>query len=150
MNESSRLRIAKILNDREVAVTGGTVSGLEVDDVLKVVASKAEEIRDPDTSEVLGKIVRSKAVVRVYEVQERFALARTFRTRRVNIGGSGVGAFAQIFDAPRYETRVETLRRDPSKSGTVGEAPETVVEVGDIVEKVEGPVDDVPSAAVWR
>ncbi len=150
MNEGSRLRIAKILNDREVAVTGGRESGLEVDDVLKVMSSKAEEIRDPDTSEVLGKIVRTKAVVRVYEVQQRFALARTFRTRRVNIGGRGVGAFAHIFDAPRYETRVETLRREPSKSGTVEEPFETVVEVGDIVEKVEGAVDDVPSAAVWR
>lgn len=143
------IRVAEILNDRELALTGGASNGLAVGDVLRIVTQQATQIRDPETGEPLGEIVRTKAIVRVYEVQERFALARTFRTRRVNVGGQGTSSFAGIFEAPKYETRVETLRRDPSGERALDEA-ESVVAVGDVAEIVEGKADDIPTSTVWR
>ncbi len=150
MTQGQPVRVAAVLNDREIALTAGTNAGLQVGDTLRIIDGSGQQVRDPDTGEVLGEIVATKAVVRVYEAQERFSLARTFRSRRVNVGGAGVGAFTKLFEAPRYETRVETLRRDPSKGLPLADPDESLVEVGDIAEKVEGSVDDIPSSTIWR
>ncbi len=146
------IRVAEIFNDRELALTGGSANGLAVDDVLRIFDRSGKEIRDPDTNEVLGEIVRTKAVIRVYEVQDRFALARTFRTRKVNLGGTGgMAQFGKIFEAPQWETRVETLRRDPDRA-VWGDAPkDSIVAVGDLAEKIgDQIVDDIPSYTIWR
>ncbi len=146
------VKVVDIINDREIALSGGGIQGLEVDDVLRIVSAKPRVIKDPE-GEVLGEIVQTKAVVRVYDVQPKFALARTFRTREVNVGGQGGGvlAFGRIFDPPKYETRVETLRRDPTKGAPVTNPDDLVVQIGDLAEKVErSSVDDIPSASIWR
>lgn len=153
MAEATAIRVAEIFNDRELALTGGSTSGVAVDDVFRIFDPSGKEIRDPDTDEVLGEIIRTKAIVRVYEVQDRFALARTYRTRKVNVGGTGGGLaqFGRIFEAPQWETRVETLRRDPEK-GTWGDAPkDSIVAVGDLAEKISDQnIDDIPSYTIWK
>lgn len=149
MSEERTYRVAEIFNDREIALAGGTADGLNVDDVLRIVSPDAHEIRDPETNEVLGEIVHTKAVVRVYEVKERFALARTFRTRRVNVGGSSAfSGFGNIFEAPKYETKVETLRRDRTKGSPINEV-DSIVSVGDLAEKVDS-FEDIPSFTIWQ
>ncbi|MEH3076184.1 MAG: hypothetical protein PGN11_05825 [Quadrisphaera sp.] len=145
---SVELKVVRLMTDRELAVSGGESAGLKTGDVLLVLGEPIT-IEDPDTGEVLGEVVNHKAVVRVYDVKERFALARTFRTRQVNVGGSvGIG-LSNIFEAPKYERRTETLRRAP-KAGNEIFAAESVVEVGDRVEVFHGDVKDVPSLSVWR
>ena len=148
------IRVVDILTDRELALSGGAEQGLEVGDVLRILPGKPRAVVDPETGDVLGEIVQTKAVVRVYEVQDRFCLARTFRTRQVNVGGGGIGStsaiFGRIFEPPKYEVRVETLRKDPSL-GTVIDPSESIVEVGDIAEKVEGEdVNDLPTNTLFR
>lgn len=142
------MKVVKLITDREVAISGGAQEGIEVGDTLLILGHPVE-IADPDTGDVLGEIVPTKAIVRAYDVQDRFALARTFRSRRVNVGGRGAGALAGLFEPPQWETRTETLRRSP-EAGDVLSAEESVVEVGDPVEKFEGDADDVPSSTVWR
>lgn len=141
------MKVVRIMSDREVAVSGGAEAGLALNDVLLILGEPVE-IRDPDSDELLGEIVPNKAVVRVYDVKDRFALARTFRTRRVNVGGSG-SSFSRIFEPPRYETRTETLRRSRS-AGDIITPDESVVQVGDVVEKFKGDINDIPSSTVWR
>lgn len=153
MIESPKYKVAEVFNDRELAITGGTMDGLQVDDVLRVIDPQGKQIRDPDTGEVLGEIVHTKAVVRVYEARERFALARTFRTRRVNVGGTSGGliGFGKVFEAPRWETRIETLRRDPDKALWDAPPADSIVSPGDVAEKVdEAGLDDIPSFTIWE
>lgn len=144
------MKVVRVMSDREIAVSGGAEAGLKVGDVL-LVLSQPTPITDPDTNELLGEVVTNKAVVRVYDVKERFALARTFRTRSVNLGGHGLpsSVLGKYFEPPKYEVRTETLRRDPDSDGPMSAA-ESVVKVGDRVEVFEGDVKDVPSSTVWR
>jgi hypothetical protein len=145
---TTSMKVVKLINDREVAVSGGSEAGVEVGDTL-LILGKPVEITDPDTGETLGEIVPTKAIVQAYDVQDRFALARTFRSRRVNVGGKGVGALGAFFEAPQWETRTETLRRSP-EAGDVLSPEESIVEIGDPVEKFEGDAKDVPSSTVWK
>ncbi|WP_375490364.1 hypothetical protein [uncultured Jatrophihabitans sp.] len=143
------LRIIQIVNDREVAISGGAEAGISGGDTL-LIQGRPVDIRDPETNEVLGQVVQTKAVVKAYDVKERFALARTFRSRRVNVGGGGgINSISRMFDPPKWETRTETLRRSP-QAGDPLLPDESVVEVGDRVEKFTGSADDVPSSSVWR
>lgn len=145
----SVIRVVDILTDRELALSGGITAGLAEGDILRILPGTPREIRDPDTDEVLGQVAHAKAVVQVYESQEKFCLARTFRTRRVNVGGTG-GAFGNLFSAPQYEHRVETLERDPQKGSPI-DPDDVVVEIGDIAEKVDrGEIEDLPTNTLWK
>ena len=53
-----------------------------------VLDSQMDEIKDPESGEVIGVLNRPKVRVQVSFVGERFAVAQTFRKERVNIGGS--------------------------------------------------------------
>jgi len=92
--------------------------------------------------------VHHKTVLRVYDVKDKFALARTFRTRRVNVGGVG-GGISAFFEPARYETRTETIRRS-RQAGDAISPEDSIVEVGDRVEVFTGDVNDIPSSSVWR
>jgi len=146
------IKVVEVFNDRELALNAGTDDDLRIGTTLIIKSGAPHQLKDPDTGEVLGEIVATKAVVRVYEAQERFSLARTFRTRTVNVGGmtTGMSAFSKIFEAPRFETHVETLRRSDEGGRPISVA-ESVVKIGDIAEVVDEEVtNDVPSLVTWR
>lgn len=147
----SPIRVATIFNDRELALNAGSAQGVVAEDVYRILSATPHKIVDPETKEELGEIVHTKAVVRVYEVQERFSLARTFRSRRVNVGGQGGGltTFSKMFEPPEYEVRVETLRRNPNVGPQQIKPEQLAVAVGDVAEKVTGDVNDLPSMTIW-
>jgi hypothetical protein len=90
--------------------------------------------------------VVSKALVKVYQVSEKFALAQTFRTKRVKVSGGIGGGITDVFNPPKYETRKETLVRDASYEVRG----DLAVEPGDPVRRWEGSPDDAPSTNVWQ
>ena len=115
-----RGKVARVLNSREVALNNGASDGVEVGMVFNILNSKGSEIRDPDTGEVLGAVELPKTKVKVTMVQDRVSVASTFRTRRVNVGGSGLG-FRRMFEPPKWETHTETFNIDESdRPGGVG------------------------------
>jgi hypothetical protein len=139
------LYVVKVLNAREVVISGGKAAGIQEGDMFSIL-SNADPIKDPKTGEVLGDLVVSKALVKVYQVSEKFALAQTFRTKRVKVGGGVGGGITDIFNPPKYETRKETLVRDASYD-VQGDL---AVEPGDPVRRWDGEPDDAPSANVWQ
>ena len=90
-------------------------------------------------------------MVRVEEVAEKFSIARTFRSRTVNIGGAfeGLSGLSRILQPPRWETRVETLRRDPRDGEEIFPG-DRVVSVGDLVETAEEADLDAVTTTSWR
>lgn len=143
----TRLHVVQVLNARELVISGGSEAGLSEDDIVRVLAPVVA-LKDPVTGEDLGELVTAKAVLRVYQVAPKYALARTFRSRRVKTGGGGLlGGYttANVFSPPKYETRTETLLRD-TRFDISGEM---AVEAGDPVELWDGSVDDVPSVTTW-
>ncbi|NII11303.1 hypothetical protein HBF24_11530 [Oleiagrimonas sp. C23AA] len=113
-----------------------------------VLDPKGEDIRDPDTLEVLGSIDRPKVRVVVTKVQERLAVASTFKKAKINVGGSGeawpslnsLGALSRSLMPPKYVTKYETLKTNEKTWEDLKES-ESYVKTGDPVIEVQQEVD---------
>lgn len=126
-------KVARILNDREVVLNRGRIDGIKVGMYAAIVDPSADVIRDPDTNEILGGLVRFKKTLMVSQVSEKFCIASTFRTKNVNVGGKGflgAGQFDYLFQAPKYEKQVERLRLSDSDPQPLDES-ESAVALGD-------------------
>jgi hypothetical protein len=143
-------KVARVSSDRELIINRGSEHGVEVGMVFRVKGTDVQ-VKDPDTGEILGEVSRIKVLVRVDEVAEKFCIARTFRTQRVNVGGvnDSLTGLNQIFQPPKWETRVETLRRDPAKGERISPG-ESVVAVGDLVETADDSDLDAAATTAWR
>ena len=143
-------KVAGILNSRELAINIGANAGVEVDMVFKVLGES--ELKDPDSGEDLGVVRYEKGRVKIVKVEEKFAIARTFETYEVNIGGMGfdfgglldstASAEARLFAPPQWITRVQTLKYEHTGLELPERKDETslYIKVGDVVEltKSEG------------
>lgn len=104
-------RVAEILNSRELVLNKGDEHGVMVGMVFEILAPQGEDIRDPVTDEVLGSVERPKVVVRIVQVEPKLAVARTFRSRRRNVGGADTTkSWMRLFEPPRYVTEYDTLK----------------------------------------
>ena len=143
-----RGKVARILNSREVALNVGTVDGVSVGMYFDVLDPKGESITDPDSGEVLGSILRPKVRVKVTLVQDRLSVATTFRSRRVNVGGS-IGVLTSHSTAllpERWVTEYETLKTDEATWEDLSED-KSIVKSGDPVLQVVDVSDERPGAA---
>lgn len=148
MTERIEAKVARVNSEMELIINKGSDAGVEEDMVFRVKGTPSE-VLDPDTGESLGLVSGVKVFVKVREVTDKFSIARTFRRQRVNVGGSG-STLSTMFQPPKYETRVETLRRDPTRERSVAQS-EAIVEIGDVVESVlPGEEIENISTAVWR
>ena len=128
-----RGKVARVLNDREVAINRGAVDGVESEMEFKILNSDVQEVCDPDTNEYLGSVQSPKASVKVTLVYDRMSVARTFRKRRVNVGGTGIGI--GLFHPPKWEEHYETLRLEDASLDEIGES-DSYVSTGDPVVQV--------------
>lgn len=111
--ELIRGKVARILNSRELILNIGSTSGVDVGMYFDVLDPKGEDIRDPDTDEVLGSVERPKVRVQVVKVLDKLCIASTYKKRRINVGGQGFGVrdeFSRMLAPPKYVTQFETLK----------------------------------------
>ena len=137
-DEPIRGKIAKVLSDREVVLNVGREHNVQTGMFFDIRAAGDFEITDPDTGEVLGKVDRPrvKARVKVTRAEDRFAIAMTYRTERVNIGGSvAFSSLAAVLGPPKWVTRVERIRSQEPAEDVLSEI-ERYVEIGDSVVQV--------------
>ena len=126
-----RGKVARVLNSREVAINKGSDDGVKIGMIFKILSTKGSEIEDPDTGESLGSVELVKTRVKVTAVQKRISVASTYRSHRVNVGGSGFG-FSGLFEPPKWETHIETLRVDEASIEDLEEE-DAIVHTGDLV-----------------
>ena len=146
MNEKKKIcgKVAQILNSRELVINLGTKQGVELGMYFDVLDQKGQEIRDPDTNEVLGSIERPKVRVKVTKVQDKVCIAATYKKTEVNIGGRsfGIGGFANALMPPKWVTKYETLKTDEQTWEDLSEE-ESYVKIGDpVVQVIESENDD--------
>lgn len=134
--------VAKILNTRELVINKGSSDGVKIGMVFTVYDKNGENIKDPKTGDILGSIKRPKVEVKVTLVEPKLCIAQTFKSRRVNVGGSGSSlvGIAQMFQPPKYEDVFDTLKTDEKTWEDLSES-ESFVKSGD---PVEGRVLDKP------
>ena len=104
-----RGKVARVLNSREVAINKGQCDRVEVGMIFNILSAKGSDITDPDTFETLGTVDVPKISVKVTILHERVAVASTYRTHTVNVGGTGP-TLTGLFVPPKWEHRVETLK----------------------------------------
>ena len=133
--EIIRGKIAKILNSREVALNIGLEDGVAVGMVFEILSSNSQTILDPDTGAVLGSFTSPKTRVKVNRVEDKFSVAGTYRSKRVDVGN------ARLFSAPVWETRYETLKAKGSFETSYEDLQEqdSYVAIGDpVVQVIDG------------
>jgi len=115
MTELIRGKVARVLNRYEIAITVGTVDGVNVGMYFDVMDAYEQDIEDPDTGEVLGSIERSKIRVKVIYTQEKLSVAAAspyLSAREMSSGkiwSSGtLGPFARSLMPPAWVTKYDT------------------------------------------
>ena len=146
LTEPIRGKVAKVLSHREVVLNVGKKHNVEIGMVFDILFKGYDEITDPDTGEVLGGIDRPKARVKVANINEKLSIATTYRTERVNVGGSGglgirLRGDLNLPSPPKWETRVETFATNEAPHEGWYED-DHLVSAGDPVVQVIGPIDD--------
>jgi hypothetical protein len=128
-----------------LVINRGTEDGVRVGMYFEVLAREGENIKDPETGDILGSVDRPKVAVRVVQVKDRLAVARTFRKTTRNLGGSGIGAgaFAEAFKPPRYVTEYENLKTTEDTWESL-RPQDSYVKIGDPVRQIAKP-DDAPN-----
>lgn len=72
-------KIIRILDEQNVLINAGYEQGVRPGDLFHIIQI-GEDITDPDTAEILGKLEIVKAAVEAYHVQERMTLLSTMPT----------------------------------------------------------------------
>ena len=126
-----RGKVARVLSSREVAINKGSQDGVRIGMIFKILSTKGSEITDPDTGESLGSVELVKTSVKVTDAQDRIAVASTYRSHRVNVGGRGL-LISRLFEPPKWETRFETLKIDDAAMEELDEE-DAIVHTGDPV-----------------
>ena len=138
-----RGKVAQILNSREVVLNIGSHEGVEPHMHFDILDAGSQDIRDPDSGEVLGSLNRPRVRVRITHVQSLLSVATTYRKTKTNIGGTGsgpyLGALSRSLLPEQWVTKHETLEAKKSGFDTLDEE-DSIVKVGDLVVQVE--VDD--------
>lgn len=134
-------KVAAILNSREIAITLGATDGVTEGMVFRIL-EEAKEVRHPETQEVIGVVRREKIRVRVTEVQAKMAVARTFETYQVNVGGSGLSFGVFGGPPPKWDKRTRTLKYEDTGIDFEPLSEENaLVKLGDTIELVSEPID---------
>ena len=122
-------KVAQILDSRQLVLNVGSSHDVAVDMVFKVINPKGEQIRDPDTNQLLGSVESTKILVRVVEVHDKLSVATTTGVNPLIVSAS-LGPFARALMPPRWVDKYETLSTNLSE-----------VKIGDpVVQEVEATV----------
>lgn len=143
MTDPLRGKVARILDTRNLVINLGATHGVIAGMYFDVLDPKGDDIRDPDSGDILGSIERPKVRVQVVKAEERLSVASTFRKKTVNVGGRGglaVGGLAEMFLPPKHVTKYETLKTT-EKTWEDLEESESYVKTGDPVVQVLEEVD---------
>lgn len=129
-------KVAEILDSRQLVINIGRNDGVEEGMFFKILDPKGEDIKDPETGEVIGSIGRPKLKVKIKEAKEELSIATTYKKKKVNIGGSGVGLdvgkFGKALTPPKWVEKYETLKAEEKAWEDIDEE-ESFINIGDPV-----------------
>jgi hypothetical protein len=129
MTDPIKAKVARILNETDLAFNKGQQEGVEVGMKFAVLSDVGAEIKDPDSGEVLDSLPVAKTVVKIIHVANRSAIGRTFRSRKS-------GGFFPRFG--QETTHVETLDSDETRVQQELDEQNAKVKIGDEAVEYKG------------
>jgi hypothetical protein len=144
--------VAEVISDREVVLNRGSTHGVREGMYFAILNPDTQQVTDPETGESLGGIRAVNVTVVAVEVAPKLTLARTFRTKRVNVGGNGVN-WGRLLrgdnEEPNYVEQIERLTLRPDSPRRIDPS-QSVVQRGDPFESADQyEVSDVRSITMW-
>lgn len=133
-------KVARILNRRELVLNVGSKDLVVVGMKFAILNPRGAKINDPDTQEELGSVQVPKVLVEAVRVKERLTVARTFKSRQINVGGQAPSAAAlfSFLQPPKYEKVLETLQTDESAYQEELDEKDSYVKIGDPAVQIIG------------
>ncbi len=129
-------KVADLLDDRTLIFNRGSKNGVKVNMRFKVYDPVGKEVKDPDSGENLGSVKLPKIEVSITHVFAKYSLAKTFKFKEVNVGGTGPHLnISSIFAPPKYIKKYETFEIDESTQKQIDEK-KSIVKKGDAVEQI--------------
>jgi len=121
MAELIRGKVARVFDNRSVAINRGTKHGVEKGMKFAIIDNDADEIKDPDTGERLGALARTKAFVQVTVAYDLYSIASTYRIVDFSslFSGPGLGIDSKTPETFTYEG--EATKRLSSAPVQVGD-----------------------------
>ncbi len=132
---SQTFRIAKIIDETTFIITGGISDGLKEGDKFQIVGQVGEEIKDPETGEVLGTLDSVKGIIVATTLYAKMTIARS---ETFKVGGTINPAFLATSNSINDlfgHTEHKALSVDPSQitGGLDTYSDDNPIQVGDIV-----------------
>ena len=106
--EPIRGKVAQILDSRQVVLNVGSTDHVTEGMMFKIINPKGEQIRDPDTHQILGSVESPRAFVRVIQVQENLSVATTSMANPA-VTSATIGPIARVLMPPRWVDQYESL-----------------------------------------
>ncbi|MFL2089010.1 hypothetical protein ACEN4H_03785 [Leuconostoc mesenteroides] len=72
-----KIKITKIVDETKFIINVGSENGIKEDDRFEILDTSGEEIKDPDTGEILGRLNTSKGTIIAETVYHKMTIART-------------------------------------------------------------------------
>ncbi len=127
-----RGKVAEVLNDREIVINRGKDHGVKLGTRFKI--TETVEIRDPDTGDVIGTIIREKIRFKVVYAQPSMSIARTYETHTFGTSSASLATEALLRtihpEAGMQRTDVKRIRPSGDNDEPV------LVKIGDVVDEV--------------
>ncbi|MDR4505980.1 MAG: hypothetical protein MRK01_14500 [Candidatus Scalindua sp.] len=135
--------VARILDEYRIVITVGCRDEVKIGMVFVIIALSEDEIRDPVSNEVLGKLENIKDYVSVVHVQDKFSTCvarentRVFRDGEDRVMQTLSGAMmAESMTARREKERKDTRKLYVNTSQITGTPQLRPISVGDTVRSV--------------
>jgi hypothetical protein len=136
----SEIKVAAILDNRRLVLSAGSAKGIKKDDKYMIYASEGKKITDPDSGKVLGELEIAKMPVRIIQLDEKFAVAETYRYKEVNEGGT-LNSFTTISNylvAPKIRREYDTFEVERHTRKEIDET-RSIIKIGDIARPLKDP-----------
>lgn len=131
------LKVAAIIDNRRLVLTGGAQAKVKLGDKFQIYSPDGKQIKDPDTGEVLGNLEIEKMPVKVIEVEEKFAVAETYRYKETNVGGNynSFGSISNYLTPPKIKREYDSFEVDKSTRKEIDET-KSIIKVGDLARRI--------------
>ncbi len=135
--------VARILDEYRIVVNVGSRDNVKIGMVFAIIALSEDDIKDPASNEVLGKLENIKDYVSVVHVQDRFSTCVAREKRRGGRDGENMGVqtlsgamMAESMTARPDTERFETQKLNVNTSQITGTPQLGPISVGDKIRSV--------------
>ena len=137
-------KIVKILDEYSIVINIGRNNGVVKDTEFVIFTRSDEEVKDPDSGEVLGKLENVKDYVTAAHVQDKFTICVAKETKNMHKEGESAGAqtlsgamMAESMSARPEGSKISAKKLNVNASQITGVPQLGPISIGDCVRAIE-------------